>query len=56
MPPSSSKPVSDPLNKVPIVTLGFWMTRIMSTTVAETGADLLPSSPGLTGRRNGTLV
>lgn len=29
------------LNKVPLVTLVFWLIKIMSTTVGETGADLL---------------
>ncbi len=28
-------------NKVPEVTLGFWVVKIMSTTVGETGADYL---------------
>ena len=35
------------LNKVPIVTLGFWMIKIMSTTVGETGADYLAVNAGL---------
>lgn len=29
------------LNKIPVVTLVFWLIKIMSTTVGETGADLL---------------
>ena len=29
------------LNKVPEVTLSFWVIKIMSTTVGETGADFL---------------
>ena len=29
------------LNKVPEVTLSFWIIKIMSTTVGETGADFL---------------
>ena len=29
------------LNKVPLVTLGFWFIKIMATTVGETAADLL---------------
>jgi hypothetical protein len=29
------------LNKVPEVTLAFWVIKIMSTTVGETGADYL---------------
>ena len=39
------------LNKVPAVTLGFWVIKIMSTTVGETGADYLAVHVGL-----GTLV
>lgn len=37
--PTSSPAVS--LNKVPEVALAFWMIKIMSTTVGETGADFL---------------
>src|SRR5882757_1554217 len=29
------------LNKVPIVTLFFWIIKILATTVGETGADFL---------------
>jgi uncharacterized membrane-anchored protein len=35
------------LNKVPQVTLAFWITKIMSTTVGETGADYLAVHVGL---------
>ena len=35
------------LNKVPEVTLGFWVIKIMSTTVGETGADYLAVHVGL---------
>lgn len=35
------------LNKVPAVTLGFWVIKIMSTTVGETGADYLTVNAGL---------
>ena len=38
--------LSDTLNKVPIVTLGFWIIKIMSTTVGETGADYLAVNAG----------
>jgi uncharacterized membrane-anchored protein len=34
------------LNKVPEVTLSFWVTKIMSTTVGETGADFLAVNAG----------
>lgn len=46
MNPSSSSAVPDPLNKVPVVTLGFWIIKIMSTTVGETGADYLAVNAG----------
>ena len=29
------------LNKVPLVTLAFWLIKILATTVGETGADFL---------------
>jgi uncharacterized membrane-anchored protein len=35
------------LNKVPEVTLAFWVIKIMSTTVGETGADYLTVHVGL---------
>ncbi|WP_321836972.1 COG4705 family protein [Pseudomonas kulmbachensis] len=35
------------LNKVPEVTLSFWVIKIMSTTVGETGADYLAVDAGL---------
>lgn len=35
------------LNKVPEVTLAFWLIKIMSTTVGETGADYLAVHVGL---------
>jgi uncharacterized membrane-anchored protein len=44
-PPVTSNP--DWLNKVPQVTLGFWIIKIMSTTVGETGADYLAVHAGL---------
>ena len=37
---------SDWLNKVPEVTLSFWVIKIMSTTVGETGADFLAVNAG----------
>jgi len=36
----------DWLNKVPEVTLSFWIIKIMSTTVGETGADFLAVNAG----------
>jgi uncharacterized membrane-anchored protein len=34
------------LNKVPEVTLAFWIIKVMSTTVGETGADFLAVNAG----------
>jgi len=38
---------SEWLNKVPAITLGFWLIKIMSTTVGETAADFLAVNAGL---------
>jgi uncharacterized membrane-anchored protein len=35
------------LNKVPEITLAFWVIKIMSTTVNETGAHFLAVDAGL---------
>ncbi|MEO1766493.1 COG4705 family protein [Thiobacter aerophilum] len=35
------------LNKVPEITLAFWIIKILSTTVGETGADFLALNAGL---------
>ena len=43
---SSSPTSSKWLNKVPEVTLSFWIIKIMSTTVGETGADFLAVNAG----------
>src|SRR5438105_10302858 len=42
----SAARTSDWLNKVPEVTLSFWIIKIMSTTVGETGADFLAVNAG----------
>jgi uncharacterized membrane-anchored protein len=44
---SSASASSNWLNKVPEVTLSFWVIKIMSTTVGETGADFLAVNAGL---------
>lgn len=48
------------LNKVPEVTLSFWVIKIMSTTVGETGADFLAVNAGfgqgVTRAAMGTLL
>ncbi len=43
-PPAPTSP--DWLNKVPEITLAFWVIKIMSTTVGETGADFLAVNAG----------
>ena len=35
------------LNKVPLITLYFWIIKILATTVGETGADFLNFNLGL---------
>ena len=45
------------LNKVPAVTAIFWIVKIMSTTVGETGADYLAVHVGLgTALTTGIMV
>lgn len=44
------------LNKVPEVTLAFWIIKIMSTTVGETGADYLAVHVGLGTALTGTIM
>jgi uncharacterized membrane-anchored protein len=44
------------LNKVPEVTLVFWVIKIMSTTVGETGADYLAVHIGLGTSATGLLM
>ncbi|MRX06611.1 hypothetical protein GJ697_02035 [Pseudoduganella sp. FT25W] len=43
-------------NKVPQVTLTFWLIKILSTTVGETGADYLAVNAGLGAAYTGTLM
>ncbi|HIC7214452.1 COG4705 family protein [Burkholderia stabilis] len=43
---SSDRPALRWLNKVPDVTLAFWIIKIMSTTVGETAADFLAVNAG----------
>ena len=47
MPYSTRSLASEMLNKVPEVTVIFWIIKIMSTTVGETGADHLAVHAGL---------
>ncbi len=44
------------LNKVPAVTLVFWIIKIMSTTVGETGADYLAVHVGLGAALTGGIM
>jgi uncharacterized membrane-anchored protein len=44
------------LNKVPEVTLVFWVVKIMSTTVGETGADYLAVHVGLGSAITGAIM
>ncbi|MFZ6813392.1 hypothetical protein ACO0K3_02915 [Undibacterium sp. Rencai35W] len=43
---STTPATSQWINKVPEVTLSFWIIKIMSTTVGETGADFLAVNAG----------
>ena len=52
----ANRRVSDMLNKVPEVTLSFWVIKIMSTTVGETGADYLAVHVGLGTAVTGALM
>lgn len=47
---------TDWLNKVPAVTLSFWIIKIMSTTVGETGADYLAVNAGVGQGTTRTLM
>ena len=44
------------LNRVPKITLGFWVIKIMSTTVGETGADYLAVHVGLGTAVTGAIM
>jgi uncharacterized membrane-anchored protein len=44
------------LNKVPEVTLAFWVIKVMSTTVGETGADYLAVHVGLGTAATGGIM
>jgi uncharacterized membrane-anchored protein len=48
--------VTGMLNKVPEITLGFWVIKIMSTTVGETGADYLAVHVGLGTALTGAVM
>jgi len=44
---SSNGGETDTFNKVPAITLTFWIIKVMTTTVGETGADFLAVNAGL---------
>lgn len=52
----STQAIPNWLNKVPEVTLGFWIIKIMSTTVGETGADYLAVNAGLGTAVTGSVM
>lgn len=43
-------------SKVPAVTIGFWIIKVMSTTVGETCADYLAGDAGLNHRIMATMI
>lgn len=53
---SSSQNLRSMFNKVPQVTIAFWIIKIMSTTVGETGADYLVVHAGLGTRLTGAIM
>jgi uncharacterized membrane-anchored protein len=55
MTPLSQRSVTRMLNKVPEVTLAFWVIKIMSTTVGETGVHA-GLGAAITGAIMGTLL
>jgi uncharacterized membrane-anchored protein len=56
MTPLPQRSVTRMLNKVPEVTLAFWVIKIMSTTVGETGADYLAVHVGLGAAITGAIM
>src|SRR5580698_317347 len=59
-PPSPDMNVQSPshadvLSKVPVVTLGFWIIKILATTLGETGGDTVTMTMNL-GYLTGTII
>jgi uncharacterized membrane-anchored protein len=50
------KSAPPPLNKLPEITMVFWIIKIMSTTVGETGADYLAVHVGLGANLTATIM
>jgi uncharacterized membrane-anchored protein len=44
LPPMNNRIAKDVLSKVPAVTLGFWIIKILATTLGETGGDTVTMS------------
>src|SRR5690242_3347539 len=51
----ATEQVRDLVAKVPAVTLGFWIVKVLGTTLGETGGDSLSMSMGL-GYLTSTLI
>lgn len=51
----ANSPVRAMLNKVPEITLTFWLIKILATTVGETAADFLNFNLGI-GLTNTSLL
>jgi uncharacterized membrane-anchored protein len=56
MQPAIASKLPSMLNKVPEVTLAFWIIKILSTTVGETGADYLAVHLGLGPAVTGAIM
>ena len=54
--PATVNPLPQLLNKVPEVTAIFWIIKILSTTVGETGADYLAVHVGLGAPETATIM
>ena len=50
-----TKPIAAALSKVPEVTLGFWLIKVLATTLGETGGDAVTMSMNL-GYAVGSLI
>ena len=52
---SSTEQLRDFIAKVPAITVGFWVVKVLATTLGETGGDSLSMSMGL-GYLTSTLI
>lgn len=53
---SASNTLGRLINKISEISLGFWIIKIMSTTVGETGADYLAVDAGFGAAKITTLM